>query len=627
MCSINGFNFIAPELILKMNQETSHRGPDDTGTWQEKGITLGHNRLSIIDLSPRGAQPMTDCSGRLTITFNGEIYNYRELREELRKKYTFRSESDTEVILNAYLEYGKECVKKFNGIFALAIHDVQTGELFLARDQSGVKPLYYFWDPSTGSTGSPQARSGRARFIFSSEIKAILEHNIPREVDREAFNLYMRMLYVPEPYTMFKGIKKLPPAHYAVLKGNKLDIQRYWEVTDFSDISSKEEATKMTRTLFDDSVRRQLISDRPVGIFLSGGIDSSAVLGAAARTLSGQIKTYSVGFDVEVQREKFNADFLLARKTAETYKTDHHELTISGKDIGDVLPKIAWHLDEPNANPTAGAIYLLSQMAKKDVAIVLGGDGADELFGGYLRYARSRAVRRLSQFPFVGQLLRLVGKEEVVQKLHQSSIGLFLSFMAQKERDVTQILAQHLRNSTALYEHFSNYLHDIPLSSDYEKHFMNTDRQSWLVDESLLRSDKMTMAFGLEERVPILDYRLVELAARIPTAWKIKGSGMLTSSFQGKQIWKEAIRSYLPEHILSEEKRGWFTPMAKWLRSELKEQVEEILSPNHLNSEFFNVQAVQSMWHAHLESRKYNLNLIWAIVMWQLWYDTFIRNS
>lgn len=612
MCSINGFTWSDEDLVRRMNKETAHRGPDGTGTFVASGISLGHNRLAIIDLSPAASQPMKSACGRFVITFNGEIYNYLELRKEL-KDYPFKSDSDTEVILNAYAEYGVNCVSKLNGIFAFAIWDSQKKELFLARDHNGVKPLYYFWNGE--------------KLIFSSEIKAILAHGILREVDEEAFNLYMRVLYVPEPYTMFKGIKKLPPAHYAILNGSSFSIKKYWEVSDFSNIPSREEATEGISKIFRDSVKRQLISDRPVGVFLSGGIDSSAVLGAVAEIAPGKVKTYSVGFNVDVQSEKFNADLMLAEKTARHYHADHHALMISGKDVGKELQKIAWHLDEPNANPTAGAIYLLSQMAKKDVAVVLGGDGADELFGGYRRYFLSGTVRRLSRIPGAALALSLVGKGGVTERLREDTIGLFLSFLSQKEDAVSTVLNPEMDSGGTTRQYFRRYFEGVSLHGDVEKHYMNTDRQSWLIDESLLRSDKMTMAFGLEERVPILDHRLAELAYKIPTKWKIKDGGWRQESFQGKRIWKEAVSAYLPEHVLHEQKRGWFTPMAKWVRTDLREQVSEILSPSHLNHEFFNVQEVEKMWRNHLESRKYNLNLIWAVVMWQLWYDTFIRNS
>ncbi len=596
MCAINGFNFSDPALIARMNRVTRHRGPDATGVFEGSGMTLGHHRLSIIDLSERAAQPMRDESGRFVIVFNGEIYNFKELRAELQNEFRFRSESDTEVILNLYKKYGRECVKKLNGIFAFALWDETRRELFLARDHNGVKPLYYFFDPSSAS--------GQARLIFSSEIKAILEHNVAREVDRDAFALYMRLLYVPAPYTGFKGIKKLPPAHWLALSGGKIEMGKYWEVTDLSDLTDREEATKQVRALFDDSVQRQLISDRPVGVFLSGGSDSTAVLGAAAKVHSGPLETFSVGFEVPEQSEKFNADLFLARKTAEHYGTEHHELMINAHEVGENLEKIAWHLDEPNGNPTAAAIFLLSRLAKERVAVVLGGDGADELFGGYRRYALAR-LRRLWHGP----------------------TGTLLSFMSQKESALGSVLAPEFRWSAAARTHFNPFLAHAGHGDAFVKRFMNTDRQSWLTDDSLLRSDKMTMAAGLEARVPILDHRLILLAYRIPTRWKVRGLGLLDAAFQGKEIWNEAIANYLPPHLAGQPKRGWFTPMAKWVRGELRARVGEILSPQNLNTDFFDAPSVWKMWESHLSGAVYNLNLIWAIVAWELWYKEFFTKK
>ncbi len=620
MCAINGFNFKDQNLILRMNRATSHRGPDQTGYWLGDEVSLGHNRLSIIDLSPNAKQPMWDDGQTAVIVFNGEIYNFQELRNELVKKYKFKSQSDTEVILYAYKEYGIGCLNKFNGIFAFAIWDDQKKELLLARDRMGIKPLYYFWDGKN--------------LIFSSEIKAILENPVvPREVDSDAFNLYFHVLYVPEPYTMFGGIKKLPQASYLLFKNGKITIKKYWQIDDFNNVASESEAIEKVRDLFRSSVRGQLISDRPVGVFLSGGLDSTAVLGAV-QDIAGRAKTFSVGFDTKIDYEKFNADFLLARKTAQHYGTDHHELFISAKEIGDNLEKISWHLDEPNANPTAGAIFLLSQMAKQKVAVVLGGDGGDELFGGYPRYAASRLASVFQRFPRAGQaaILGLLLKFKKINwhtKLNiNDPVGIFLSFLSQKQNVLSGAIREDFIKEEIVHRYFGqNFFAQIKYpSDDFEKRFMNTDRQSWLVDESLLRTDKMSMAFGLEERVPILDYRLVELANKIPTAWKISNSlGFLTNNFQGKRIWHKAIAGYLPPHVLSEQKRGWFTPMAKWIRSDLKDLVSDALSPANLTPGFFNADGVQRIWHDHLESRVYNMNLIWAIVMWQFWYNQFIK--
>jgi len=635
MCGINGFNFKNQELILKMNQLTAHRGPDQTDFWLGDNASLGHNRLSIIDLSEKARQPMWDSERQLAIVYNGEIYNFQELRAELEKKYQFQSQSDTEVILYAYKEYGVDCLNKFNGIFAFAIWDARKNELFLARDRMGIKPLYYYFEPSTSSGQAPHQSkhgTGQARFIFSSEIKAILAHDVPRAVEPAAFNFYFHVFYVPEPQTMFAGIKKLPAASWLRLRGPELTVKKYWQVEDFSDLSSKEEAENKISHLFADAVKRQLVSDRPVGVFLSGGIDSTAVLGAVRDSSSDRVKTFSVGFDVKMEEEKFNADFLLARETAKHYATDHHELIVRSRDILDNLEKIAWHLDEPNFNPTAGAIFLLAREAKQKVAVVLGGDGGDELFGGYPRYYFSRLISLYQKLPargrqLVDQAIRSLDRAETADKLGlPPDASRVLAFLSAKPPLLNQVIAPERLNGAAIHEYFQKTYFLRPPTSDFEKHFMNLDRQSWLMDESFLRTDKMTMAAGLEERVPILDYRLVELANRLPTSWKLNVWRQTPGNFQGKMIWKKAIGKYLLPHVLEERKRGWFTPMAKWLRDEpLKSLVSEILSPANLQTDYFNAAGVQRIWQDHLSGQQYNLNIIWAIVMWQLWHSRFIK--
>lgn len=618
MCGINGFTWSDPELIKRMDRTTGHRGPDQTNDWVGDAVSLGHNRLSIIDLSENASQPMWDEKEECVVVFNGEIYNFQELRRDLEKNYSFRSQSDTEVLLHAYKEHGTDCVKLLNGIFAFAIWDKRNGQLFLARDRMGIKPLYYFFD-------------GR-RLIFSSEIKALLEHDIPRNVDRDAFDLFFHVLYTPEPHTMFAHIKKLPAASTLTLRNGKLEIKTYWNITNVSNLSSRGETEHALRDLFQDAVKRQLVSDRPVGVFLSGGMDSTAVLGAVVRASSEKTKTFSVGFETPIQSEKFNADFFLARETARFYNTDHHELMISGRDIADNMESIVWHMDEPSANPTAGAIFLLSKLAKKDVAVVLGGDGGDELFGGYPRYFYSRLISRFQRQPLLLRrmleaALRIAHKESLIDTLRlPPDERRLLAFFSTKPNVLREALQPEFSASNAT----PRYFHDMYFSrawgdpSDFEKRFMDIDRRSWLVDESLLRTDKMTMAFGLEERVPLLDHRMVELAARMPTSWKIPNLAQRPSHFQGKRILRDALSPSLPPHMRGERKRGWFTPMAKWLRGDLRECVSDILSPSHLNAEYFDVDGVQRIWKDHLEGKRYNLQVIWSIVSWQLWYDRFL---
>lgn len=615
MCGINGFNFSSQALVEKMNKVTAHRGPDQTAVFCDQNISLGFNRLAIIDLSDRASQPMWNSDHTIAIIFNGEIYNYKDLRLELKSKYQFKSESDTEVILNAYQEYGIDCVKKFNGMFVFAVWDTRYGELFIARDQMGIKPLYYYWD--------------NTKFIFSSEIKAILEHDIPRTVDQLAFSQYFSVFYVPEPRTMFAGISKLPAASWLCLKGTNLKIEKYWEVTDYNNLTSYSETKEKIRTIFDDSVKRQLVADRPVGVFLSGGIDSTAVLGATAAASDNQVKTFSIGFETD-QDQKFNADFHLAADTAHYYGTKHHAYKLSASFFLENIEKIVWHLDEPNFNPTAMAQYLLSLEAKKTVTVALGGDGGDELFGGYPRYYYSRWLSHYQKLglgarQMISRALVNLGKEDLKNKL---SLGpnahRVMAFLGIKNNLAAEVLNPNKYQNAATYDYFnSRFFNAANFGDDFEKSFMNLDRQSWLVDESLMRTDRMTMAAGLEERVPVLDIRLVELANKIPTAWKLNVWNQTPKNFQGKKIWKDALADYLPSHVLHQQKRGWFTPMAKWLRGDLKSFASEIL--NNLNPEYFNRAGVQAVWQDHLSGKRYNLNIIWAMIMWQLWYDRFIK--
>ncbi|MEA3272264.1 MAG: asparagine synthase (glutamine-hydrolyzing) [Patescibacteria group bacterium] len=619
MCGINGFNFKDENLVQRMNQVISHRGSDDAGFFIDDGISLGHQRLSIIDLTKRGHQPMKSQDNNLTIVFNGEIYNFKEIRKELEKKYQFVSGTDTEVVLNSYREFGADCLKFFNGIFSFAIWDRQKKELFLARDRMGVKPLYYWWDGK--------------KFVFSSEIKAILESGVAREICPRAFSLYFRMLYTPAPYTMFKGVKKLMPGHYAVLTcrtPSVLQVKKYWEVSDFENLKDRREAVSKIRSLMKDSISDQLMSDRPVGVYLSGGIDSTAVLGMTREIAPQVTKTYSVGFDVDAQAERYNADFELARKTAKFYGTEHHELMVSGRDVLFNIEKIIWHMDEPVANATVAPMYLLSREAKKEVAVVLGGDGGDELFGGYPRHYFSYLISNFQKLPrplksFLEGVMALCGKDRMIEKFRtEAGAERFLSFHAQKDEILSRVLRAGIFNKELAYDFFAdNFCMDSRLRGndndveDFEKHFMDVDRQSWLVDESLIRTDKMTMAHALEQRVPILDYRLVELANKIPTKWKIG------SSSQGKKIWVDAVRSYLPPHILQEKKRGWFSPTAKWLRTDLRDFAYDTIS--QLDDSIFEREEVRRVLDNHISGREYNLNIIWALITWQVWYNRFIK--
>jgi len=519
--------------------------------------------------------------GKLVIVFNGEIYNFKELKKELTD-YPFRTQSDTEVILAAYRKWGNGCIRKFNGIFAFAIWDKEKKELFLARDHVGVKPLYYCFQ--------------NGKFIFSSEIKAILEHDIPRVLNREAFSHYLRVLYVPEPLTMFKNIFKFPPASFAVFsaygEGNgELKITRYWQDGAGGTLKlSKTEIEEEIRKKIKNSVEKQLISDRPLGVYLSGGIDSSVILHNMAQ-LRKNIDTFSVGFSIpfdKEEEEKFNKDFNLARRTAKHYGTNHNEVLLKPDDVRGMLERAVWHMDEPISNPTAVSMMYLAGFAKQKADVVLGGDGGDELFGGYDRYRLDRMAR-----------------------FFMPAAKRFERFMFQKDDILNRVVNDFDRHATKKFfkkEFFSP-----------KQNLMDVDRQSWLVDFSLMLTDKMTMASGLEERVPLLDKNLVEFSAQIPLKYKVNFSDT-------KIILKDAYRGRIPEFLFNQPKRGWFSPGAKWLRDpDFEKFAREVLSKDYYEGTrmLFNWQEVEEMLDKHISKEKYNLTILWATLTFQVWAKTY----
>ena len=586
-----------------MNLVNRHRGPDDSGKFSEDGVSFGSNRLKIIDLSDKAAQPMKSFDEREVIVFNGEIYNFKELKDELKSFYPFKSESDTEVVLASYRKWGSDCVKKFNGIFAFAIWDRSRREIFLARDHIGVKPLYYYLNGG--------------KFIFSSEIKSILEHPISRRLNLEAFNQYLRVLYVPEPLTMFEGIYKFPQASRAFYKDGKLNIEKYWSVEpgNYLDIS-KTHVEEELRNRIQQSVKTQLISDRPLGIYLSGGIDSSVVLASASKIRSA-IDTFSVGFELkeEEQKEKFNADFKLAKKTASFFGSNHHEVLIKPSEVFDLFEKSAWFTDEPISNPTAVSMLKLSGFSKEKVDVVLTGDGGDELFGGYDRYRLSLAASLFQKIPhFLRSPFNL---NSWFKKLNTpAGIERFRLFMFQKDDILNRVISSDYFNydiSKSFFE--KKYFNQIIENTKFEETFMNVDRQTWLTDFALMLGDKLSMASGVEARVPLLDKNLVEFAARIPLKYKV-------GFFNTKKILKDAYKGRIPDFLLNQPKRGWFSPGAKWLRmDEMRLVAEEILSDGYYSetAPLFNWPEVKEVFKMHLISKEYNLTILWAILTFQIW--------
>lgn len=593
MCGINGFCFEDLGLIGKMNTSTAHRGPDGTGVWSTHGATFGHNRLAIIDLSDGGKQPMH--AGPLTITYNGELYNYQELKREL-SDYKFVSESDTEVILASYLKWGVDAFKRFNGIFAFAIWDARTETLVLARDRAGIKPLYY-------------AKS-KGKYVFSSEIKALFAHDVPRTLDQEALALYLRLAYVPGPRTLFSAVKKFPQGKYGVVKGDTLELHSFVEPSHVSVPGNYAARTRQLADTIDAAASRQLVSDRPVGVYLSGGIDSSVILDAVSRAHAG-IDTFSVGFSYSSPEEdaKYNADFHLAEATAHHYGTRHHALRVTNEDMAALLDEVAWHMDEPTGSATALPMMALSRFAKEHVTVVLGGDGGDELFGGYERYRLARMLGIYERMPMKFP----VGK---LRDLPEAGSARLARFLFQKDAVISRYVRPEVFRASP-HAHFDSFFSGNPRT--FTEEFMRADEQSILVDGALVRADKMSMAGGVEERVPLLDNEVVEYAHALPLSDKVG----LTRS---KRILKDAYRGRIPAVLLNQPKRGWFAPGSVWLKDTAFEgRIREALQKDYApaTADLFDWKEVESMLTAHREGREYHYIPLWSLLMLQLWARKF----
>lgn len=616
MCGINGFSFNNENLIRSMNNIIKHRGPDQDSIFLDDNFSLGHVRLSIIDLSENGRQPMFNEEHSLALVFNGEIYNFLELRKQLEiKGHRFISKTDSEVILHLYEEKGADCLDSLDGIFSFAIYNVKEKSVFMARDHFGVKPLYYYWDGN--------------KLIFSSEIKAILCHEINKEIDKEAFSSYFHLLFSLAPKTIFKNIFKLQPAHYLFFKRGRLEVKSYWRSNlDQVKIIDKAEIKTTINRLTSEAVKKQLVSDRPLGVFLSGGIDSTIITALAKKFTAGQLKTFCVGFETSEEYDKFNVDLLTARRVSKDLGTDHHELMISGKSVLAELEKVAWHMDEPISNHTQVITYLLAKYSKSKVDVVLGGDGGDELFAGYPRYKYNLLLDWYQKIPvslrrlFVNKIISSLkpDKKYVSEKLEVGvGVGRYLNFLSQKTEELSRILKTDYINDVG----YINILEQkYPAAKNYDSNdlLMLMDLENWLPEESLMRSDKTTMAFGLEERVPLLDKNLIEYSLRLPRSYKL-------NPFDSKIIFKQAMSEYLPDYVLNAPKRGWFSPMAKWLRTDLKDFAYDVLSPGYCagTSDIFDFDALRKILTNHISKKEYNLTLIWSAVSFQLWYKNFMN--
>ncbi|MFH1957605.1 MAG: asparagine synthase (glutamine-hydrolyzing) [bacterium] len=616
MCGIAGiYNFnkqsVPDSILRKMVSVISHRGPDDEGIMVDKNIGLGHKRLSIVDLSSAGHQPMSNEDGMLWIVYNGEAYNFKEIKESLVKKgYKFKSNTDTEVILHSYREWGTSCLERFNGMFAFAIWDKRNNKLFIARDRLGIKPLYYFHKNGV--------------FVFGSEIKTILQHpKVKTGVNKSALVEYLNLRYVMAPKTMFKDICKLKQGHFLEIENGKIKIRQYWNI--FSKIllnNNKDEAfyIEAYTELLRKSIKRRLISDVPLGAYLSGGLDSSVVVGFMSQIAKEPIKTFSVGFGRGAPIDELK----YARITANYFKTDHHELTVKPVSL-EQIDKIIYHMEEPIVDPAIIPTYLLSEFARKHVTVVLTGEGSDETNFGYSKYLlhkRLVLINQYKKFPkiFKKMVSNLPIKHDELGKLNDAStniINLFKTYtlFSNKQNILSDDFAEVLKN----YTHpFDSLIPPEIIERDSQMVFPLIDINSWMVDDLLLKIDKMSMAHSLEARVPFLDYQLVEFALSIPSKYKINGNVT-------KALLRKVSRKVVPESILNRKQHGFNVPIDVWLKDELREYTLDILSDSALKRRgYFNINSVHCMLGEFFSGKKDWSVQIWGLLTFELWCRKFI---
>jgi len=606
-----------------MNDRQAHRGPDDQGYFIEENVGLGHRRLSIIDLSG-GKQPMFNEDGSVVVVFNGEIYNYADLTGDLiAKGHRFATRSDTETIVHAYEQYGEDCMRDFRGMFAFAIWDRKRRRLFLVRDRLGIKPVYYY--------------AGKDFFVFASEIKSLLEHpRVPREVDRKAVDLYLELRYVPGPLTMFKDIFKLQPGHWMSVEDGRITIKRYWDL-QYPNAAQKSEQDQLTEFehLLEESVRLRLIAEVPLGVFLSGGLDSSTMLAMMSRITKGErIKTFSVGFETDGPSGEEAAgqnEFEYAREVAAHFKAEHHEFRVSADQFRDAIPTIVSHLDEPMADPTCIPLYFISKLAREYITVVLSGEGADEMMGGYQLYQKTLAMEKMR-----GWLGPLAGMSSSLASLPVGDRGRgYLRRFGNRLEDHYRGIGRPVTPETKLAlmgpqrfqqtqqdlcEVFNSYFKRVEKASDLNR-MLYVDAKIWLPEDLLLKADKMTMATAVELRVPFLDHKLVEFTATLADSLKIRQG-------KGKWILRHVMGSVLPPSIIQRPKKGFSMPTTSLLRSELGDFVHDaLLSPHSACRQFFNSQALEDVVTRQEKGRLPGYQTIWSLLVFELWHRTFVTQS
>ncbi|MBN2010331.1 asparagine synthase (glutamine-hydrolyzing) [candidate division KSB1 bacterium] len=628
MCGICGAVYVDKTqpmnaaIIHDMCQAITHRGPDDEGMWVEGNVGIGMRRLSIIDLQT-GKQPISNEDDNVWIVFNGEIYNYQEIRRDLEKKgHIFKTKTDTEAIIHAYEEYGEDCPQRLNGMFAFAIWDKTKQLLFIARDRLGIKPLYYFFD--------------HKRFVFGSELKSILQFGeIPRRVDLQALDNFLTFEYIPAPLSIFQDIKKLPAGYSLTLRNNDIKVRNFWDVNFDINGATETTAKQDIRELLQDAVKIRLMSDVPLGAFLSGGIDSSSIVALMANVMKEPVKTFSIGFEDSSYNE-----LEYARLIAKRYKTDHKEFIIKPNAV-ELTEQLIGFLDEPFGDFSIFPTYLVSKMARDYVTVVLSGDGGDELFAGYDTYIADKLYGRYKKIPpFVRQQLmnrvlesipptskkkglvnrakRFVEGTKLPEDLRHTRWMIFMQ-EAEKESLYTTDMQSGIVEKDP-YKFIRHYFSNVSYcKQDQTSQQLYVDIKTYLVDDILVKVDRMSMATSLEARVPFLDYRFVEMAARIPSHMKIRGR-------QTKYILKKAMEDLLPHDILYRGKEGFSIPIKNWLKEDLKPMMTDTLASEKIKREgFFDPAYVDSLMKEHVRGTHNHSHRLWALMVFGKWYDIYMK--
>jgi len=622
MCGVAGFVTTTPDSgsvahLGRMTEALRHRGPDDFGFYHDQWAHLGHRRLSIIDVAG-GCQPLLNESGSLVIIYNGEVYNHADLRPALeRDGHRYGTRSDTETVLHAYTQHGPACLELFRGMFAFAIWDKNARRLFCARDRLGIKPLYYYWD-------------GRL-FAFASEIKALFEHPaISPALDDEILPEVLAFGYASGDRALFRGIRKLMPAHHLTLdlsaREPELQIQQYWDVQP-TPAPSDTDWIAETRRRLEKSVQMRLMSDVPLGMFLSGGIDSTAIAAILKRSTSGPLKTFAVGYDIPQFSE-----LSYAAQAARAIGTEHFETTIGPDDFFTALPRLIWHEDEPIAWPSSVSLYFVSKLASEHVKVVLTGEGSDELFGGYERYRwhlwNQSAAHRYAAVPY--GFRRWVRKQATASRLLSPSLRRKLghTFLA-RDNSLEALFLDNfycafsrldrgrlLLAPDSAYDHYLDHFNRSVASSTLQR-ILYADQKTYLV-ELLMKQDQMSMACSIESRVPFLDHTLVEFAASIPDQLKIHGSVQ-------KYVLKKAVHDLVPRSILRRPKMGFPTPLRQWLREPCSEPVYQALqSRDGWLATHFDRKQVAALIERHRSGAEDATDRIWRLLNLQLWADLFL---